>query len=423
MSEHDIHDTENPHPFGGRDAGSSEDTNAPGKREDQSTTSADPAQDNRVDFRTLAADAKRDYPLRRGKLATDDEWSFTALRSKGPRLAKLVNRNGDISDYDSAARFQMMKVDIANLQSLFDLLSTLQHRPDCCLVHGAIVEGTNTNYARRLMRDDMKTGERATLFDVPRRLLALDLDSVPCPDWLDPRDLEAVTRYLRKLLPEAFHGVACIGAATGSHLLKPGLRYRLFFMLDRALTGTEKRNWLKDWSKVKIDVSIFSCNQVIYTGAPIFEDISADPLPNGRLVWLDGARFVKPPSADVLKTTERRSFAQRPLQYAKAGDHSLLSLAIGEIEQAQVGDRHSAILRACGIVALSILSGELDEGTARQEIVEAAIAAGKDERETEECFDWVLEREHEKYRLTPDELRAQEGRVYDEDEFEEESGQ
>ena len=90
----------------------------------------------------------------------------------------------------------------------------------------------------------------------------------------------------------AFHNVRCIVTATGSYGIKRGAHLRLWFLLDRPLTCTEKRRWLKPLfaKPVKIiDPSLYTPNQAIYTSGPVFEDIDDDPLFDmPRLIVLEG---------------------------------------------------------------------------------------------------------------------------------------
>ena len=119
---------------------------------------------------------------------------------------------------------------------------------------------------RRLLRGDPLVGDAPTLREVPRRWLALDLDSVPLPPGLDPRDLAACARAVLPLLPAPFRRAAVVAAATASHGIKPGARLRLWFWCDRLLTCAECKRWL---AGAPVDAAVFAPAQPIYCASPL----------------------------------------------------------------------------------------------------------------------------------------------------------
>src|SRR5690606_66913 len=130
---------------------------------------------------------------------------------------------------------------------------------------------------RRLLKD--QPGDKATLESVARSWLLLDFDTVPLPegaDWI--ADPEGIVRYAVSYLPAEFSDVTCWWSFTSSMGLKSGLRMRLAFWLDRALTGRELKSWLRD---TPVDKAVFGDAQLIYVAAPIFEYPEDDPFRNG----------------------------------------------------------------------------------------------------------------------------------------------
>jgi hypothetical protein len=117
--------------------------------------------------------------------------SITILQARGRRLAKLIRGDGRIEDYDAARRFDLMTAPIAGLDELERVLRSLIFRPDCCIVRGAIADACGTQGVRRLLHPDPQTGDAPTLCDVPRRWLALDIDSIPRPAAVSAADLLA----------------------------------------------------------------------------------------------------------------------------------------------------------------------------------------------------------------------------------------
>ncbi|MGD9925448.1 MAG: hypothetical protein AB7V13_28975, partial [Pseudorhodoplanes sp.] len=248
-------------------------------------------------------------------LATDDPNSYTVLRAVSPRealLTKVFTQDRTWISYGGKQKgskpgaylYSARTVDILSLDALETELRLLNKESRHCFVAGAIIDGSDRNNMRRIKyehkRTDKKTGEtiidKPTLHDVPRHLIPLDVDSLPCPDGIDPTDLIAAASYIKSQLPPVFHHAACIAQATSGHCIKDGLRFRVFFMLNRPLTCQEIKIWLAH-EKAPADLSIYGANAVVYTASPVFENLDHDPLPNGRIVRLDGDEFVTPPSA------------------------------------------------------------------------------------------------------------------------------
>jgi hypothetical protein len=157
------------------------------------------------------------------------------------------------------------------------------------VVRGAIADLGRVHAVRRLLHPD--DSDPASLIDVPRRWLALDVDGLARPATVAAEDIPACAEVAIAQLPGEFSGVRCIAQATASHGFKPGIRLRLWYWLDRPVCGAELKRWLLSRP---VDHSLFGAAQVIYTAAPIFED-HHDPLPT-RMIRLQGAAQVVVPA-------------------------------------------------------------------------------------------------------------------------------
>jgi hypothetical protein len=257
---------------------------------------------------------------------------------------------------------------------------------------------------RRLKHDDPKTGDKATLEDVPRHVFPLDVDCVATPTGLDPRDLAAAANAVRAALPAAFHGAACVAVATSGHLLKPGLRFRCWFRFDRALTCAELKRWLQR-ELAPVDLSPLHAAGVAYTAAPVFENPAHDPLPGGRLVVLDGDTCVTAPSVEELRPMEyvRPSCAPRHHRGSgsSVGGMSALIASSIRIRNAERGGRHKTILRESLRLAGLIARGGLDEELALRSLLDDAVAIGKEASEVIRIFEWskvVASQQGQQYR-------------------------
>ena len=112
------------------------------------------------------------------------------------------------------------------------------------------------------------------------------MEDVPLNESVAATDISACARVAVDFLPAEFSGARCIAQATAGHGIKTGIRLRLWFWLSRLTTGDELRVWLKG---SPADPAVFRPAQLIYTAAPLFEDMAA-PL-SARLAMLAGAEM------------------------------------------------------------------------------------------------------------------------------------
>jgi hypothetical protein len=229
--------------------------------------------------------------------------TLTILTTFGPLLTKMVGPGPDgrlavLKDYDNAEHFRSST---AIVHGLADMLAVLEHLATCprsAIIRGAILPGTDSRRCKRLlrpMREDDGTITPATFQACPRRWLACDVDSVAPPvalpglQWLErPADTAA---FLAGRLPTEFRQASCVLQATSGAGIKPGIRARAWYWLDRPVSDAEAKRWL---GAAPVDLSLFRAVQLHYTAAPVFRGC-LDPLPQ-RLWLVPGEREVVPVS-------------------------------------------------------------------------------------------------------------------------------
>lgn len=211
----------------------------------------------------------------------DDGWcSITVLRARGRRLAKVIGRDNTITAYDAAKHFDITEIPVDGLDHLEEDLRRLLHQPDRCVVRGGVADIGRARGVRRLLHPE--GDDPASLIEIPRRWLALDIDSMPRPANTPAGDLVACAGIAIAALPPEFHDARGIVQATAGHGYKPGLRLRLWYWLDRPLGAAELKRWL---SPTVVDHALFGAAQPIYTAAPILDEAVVDPL-SERLIRL-----------------------------------------------------------------------------------------------------------------------------------------
>lgn len=335
-----------------------------------------------------------------------DPYAMTLARARGRRLCKMRHADGTTQDYDRAKHLALNPVEAPDLDALHPLLLDLLKRPDTCVLRGAIADPARVHGVRRLLHPDPKTGDAATLLDVPRAWLALDLDGLPLPDGLDPHDLAACGRLARLALPDAFHGAGCVIGATAGHGFKPGARLRLWCFLTRPMIGAELKRWL---GAAPVDQAVFSAAQAIYTAAPVFVGMT-DPLP-ARLVRLDGAARVVVPHAAELAPPPRKGPATRratttptttittistttaPAPRRGSFGFTALTRAAARIAAAPVDSRHATALAEAWSLGRLVAAGYLTDAEVQRVVDIALYRAGKPLGEGAALGAWAVARQ------------------------------
>ncbi len=195
-----------------------------------------------------------------------DPYSVTLLRSMGPRLAKRIEADGTSLGYEDAKHYSVSSVLCRDLPAIRDLLLRIGPDPRTCKIRGELIDASTAKYTERC---------NANFAEVPRCVLALDADEAGTVD-------EVVSS-----LPPQFHGVSYVLQWTGSYGFKPGARCRLFYLLDKPLTGPQVSRWLTEAGAL-VDHSVFRRVQPIYTAFPVLAPGVADPTGGKRVEIVEG---------------------------------------------------------------------------------------------------------------------------------------
>lgn len=222
--------------------------------------------------------------------APNSTCAITIFRSDHFPLTKTIHADGTTARPMIGLLFDFAETAVAGLDDIRGRLDMLQLHVNAAVLRGSPIGGPKLFDARRLKYP--KDGTPATLRDVPRRWLAIDVDGLPLPEGVKPKDLVACGRAAIETLPPAFRTARAIIQATGGHGFKPGMRLRLWFWLNRPLSGHEVRVWMLG---SPVDSSVFDPIEPIFTAPPIFDDGRRDPIPC-RIAELPGAETVMAPT-------------------------------------------------------------------------------------------------------------------------------
>jgi hypothetical protein len=163
---------------------------------------------------------------------------------------------------------------------------------------------------------------------------------------------------------------------TASAGVKPGIRARLWYWLDRPVSDAEAARWLAD---APVDRSLFRAVQPIYTAVPVFRGCG-DPLP--RRLWLvEGDREAVPvaelPELPRPVPPPCRSIAADTDTYIRAA----VRRAVEHVARARQGERNETLNAEAFGLARFAASGRLDRETLFLSLAAAAEAAGLPRRE------------------------------------------
>jgi hypothetical protein len=336
---------------------------------------------------------------------------LVVLRALGKRrrMAKTIRQTSSgqlvIEPHDGRTVFHVAHARTLNMANILQAGRGLAAvADDEFLVRGAVRASANPQRMRRLLHP--KDGSPATLAEVPRAYVILDIDGANPSIAFDPRNQvieedgtpddpgavvpweAAIDEFIREALPAPFHGISCWWQFTASMGFKPGLHMRLLFMLDRPMLGDELKRWLAPGLRQhKLDPAVFGAVQQILVAPPILEAGRADPIRH-RSGWLTGFKHVvTPPLASEIAAMAgpqpRRKTAAQPV--------GTTALALCDRRQGQsfaervalIGDGqdrdgfHNAVLAAVGTWMASHEHGA-DTATLQAALAEAITHAPRD---------------------------------------------
>jgi hypothetical protein len=188
--------------------------------------------------------------------------ALTIITSEGPLLTKTwrspTEKPAPVK-LPYRCRFEERESD--GLAGLEAILREIAGDPRKAIIRGRLKQGFDPNgWHRRLSMPCPKTGDPATVEDVPRNWVMLDIDDPPLSN----------VDELQNRLPPELRGVNYVGqlsSSTGHPILGSKLKMHTWFLLNRALSSAECRAWLGSYNG--IDVSMLTAVGIHFTAAPV----------------------------------------------------------------------------------------------------------------------------------------------------------
>ncbi|MBI0538960.1 hypothetical protein D9599_25740 [Roseomonas sp. KE2513] len=183
------------------------------------------------------------------------------------------------------------------MSNLADVAAAVEENrgdPRAFFVRGALLPearaalAENPQHRFRRAKKASRTGKAATLEEVARRWVMIDIDGYPMRDSadlaVDPE--EVIESAIRDLLPKCFHDAACFWQLSSSAGFVAGvLKCHLFFWLSEPISNEDFKLYLHVHAP-GVDRAPFNAAQPHYIADPVIEG-GHDPLPR-RAGWIKG---------------------------------------------------------------------------------------------------------------------------------------
>src|SRR5688572_26680775 len=207
----------------------------------------------------------------------------------GKRLAKRIEADGTVSDYDGGYLVRGEHVPVDGLDDLADALEALAGDPTRCIVRGAAKDGAEGEWVRRLCKDPKDPAEGVAAFEeAEHHWVCLDLDASIVA--LDPADPRAAVAAWRESLPAPLNTCGMVFHMSAKAHLYPYLRGHAWIWCTRPVGDRALRAW---YGAHDFDPALAQAVQVHYTADPVWA-VGTDPFAGRRVHRFDG------PDADIV---------------------------------------------------------------------------------------------------------------------------
>lgn len=219
---------------------------------------------------------------------------LTVLTTLGVKAVKTyTNRGGKKIDVEGYGRAKTFTAETIEVDDRGKWLKRLRNRPNSFVVLGQPKDWKKGEKKRRLSSD--RDGNEATIVDVPRGWMPIDVDAIDFEPFSSIDDGEGFAYELLSRL--GLSGVRCVWHLTNSHGFFEKYRGRLWIELATPLTAAQMKEYAKSrWGDIKVDVdgkmkpivdlAVYQPQQPIYTGDPILEGVES-PV-DKRVGFIDG---------------------------------------------------------------------------------------------------------------------------------------
>ena len=198
--------------------------------------------------------------------------ALTLLTTIGDILAVKTfrrNRDGKVEEegYGRARTFTARAIELDDQGEWLKALGPKRHS---FVVLGEPIDWKPGERKRRL--SSTRDGDAATIRDVPRSWMPVDVDKVPFEPIGGVNDGETLCLEVLDWL--GLKGVECLWHLTNSHGFKGKTRIRLWVRLKKPATCEQMKAFARfRWKDDQVDLAVYRPAQPIYTGDPVLEGV------------------------------------------------------------------------------------------------------------------------------------------------------
>lgn len=374
-----------------------------------------------------------------GHLKTADPRALTWLIPKGgpQKCRKTVSRkDGKVMKEPHEKNFlwRAERVPLDGFDSLFKAVGVAVRRGDGLFIHGALTEHAEQRVYRggAIPRWKEPRGEKpATIYEVPRHVLMLDIDNVPLASLgfenvssPSAEEREGFVRAFLSRLPAVLRSSSVVYQWTAGAGIEGDegnqwlhLKLRLFYWLDAPQLPSTLKAWLM-WAKVECDDAIYSANQPVFVASPIFNRVTPPLAEHERVgvirgerdeVLLDEADLTRAQAAQLAPKRAKTKKVKAPREVWRPKDLTPDELELTLIGEAAIQEaqrlirregprqsRHKAIRTAAlKHLAPAVLGGHVSAELARTVSIKEAQRlglGGERLKQAADVFNWALDK-------------------------------
>lgn len=207
---------------------------------------------------------------------------ISVLRHSTIRLAKTWEADGNISAYQDAKYFSLVKKPVSRIQDLSKLLTQLEDDAYACVIRGTYKGDEHAQKIDTEFKQGKVRRQKRLFEDTPHHWVLIEIDDFE-PMLADPvrEPVEAINEYIISCLPDCFHEISYHWQLSNSagHLKNiEKLKAHVWFWLGTVYTSDQLKTWAEQ-NNIALDKSVLNTVQIHYTAAPVFQAGVSDPVP------------------------------------------------------------------------------------------------------------------------------------------------
>jgi len=281
-------------------------------------------------------------------------------------LAKTNFANGSQTQYDRVKFFNFTEYEIGSLHDLYSISLGLLDNSRCCFIRARVMDERKSRGVVRKQNE--------TLIADKFNWVVIDAD------WKDAVASGNIVEDSQKAisrLPECFHGCEYFAVASASYCFKPGIRIKLFFWSQNAVSNLDMKNCLH--GRNEFDPAVYQPIQLIYTARPNGVDTVKNRITYKKPLF--------PKQLKIVITDHQHMRGEPEVWYTLERAKRNKSAHLFRISLLSEGDRHEGLIREGLPLGKLVGQGHFEEENIIEEVLEV-------------CSSWIGKHDTTKDRAT-----------------------